>query len=80
MPNKQELEEMRELAAEADRVLAPNSVFNRVLTNVTKKYIQELTQAPVYDLTARAAHAKLIALEAIKGEFRILSNNYKVNK
>lgn len=71
-------EELQELAAEAERLLAPGSLFNRIVKTILADTMQELIQAPLYDLTAQAAHAKMRALESIKGQLQIVVNDAKM--
>jgi hypothetical protein len=68
-------EEMHELAAEAKAMLAPGSLFNKICTNLVAEAVAELTAAPMYDLTARAAHARMKALEDIKQRLKIFQDN-----
>lgn len=71
-------EELLELAAEAERLLAPNSLFQRILKTITADAVAELVQAPLYDLTAQAAHARMRALESIRGQLQIIVNDAKM--
>lgn len=67
--------ERDELAAEAKSMLAPGSMFNRVVTELVKEAIAELTAAPLYDLTARAAHARMKSLEDIKQRLKVIQDD-----
>lgn len=68
-------EEVQELAATAKALLAPGSTFNRVVNTLVAEAVAELTAAPMYDLTARRAHARMKALEDIKQRLRTLEND-----
>lgn len=68
-------EEVEELAAEAKAMLAPGSIFNRVVTALVAEAVAELTAAPMYNLTARAAHARMKSLEDIKQRLKIFQDN-----
>lgn len=72
-------EELQELAAEANRLLEPNSLFNRIVKTLVADAVAELVQAQLYTLTARAAHAKLHALESIKGQLQVIINDAKMD-
>lgn len=71
-------EELQELAVEANRLLEPNSLFNRIVKTLISDAVTELVQAPLYTLTARAAHAKLHALDSIKGQLQVIVNDAKM--
>lgn len=68
-------EEIEELAAEAKALLAPNSLFNKIVTTLVREAVAELTAAPLYDLTARAAHARMKSLEDIKQRLKVIQDN-----
>lgn len=68
-------DEIIELGEIAKQMLAPNSTFNRVVTKLVGEAVAELTAAPVYDLTARQAHARMKALEDIKQRLANLVND-----
>lgn len=59
-------EERLELAATAKALLEPNSIFNKIVTTLVAESVQQLASAPLYDLTARQAHARMRSLEDIK--------------
>lgn len=78
-------DEIIELGENAKHLLAPGSLFNRVVTTLVAEAVAELTAAPVYDLTARHAHARMKSLEDIKQRLQLLVNDAtvaskKVNK
>lgn len=75
MEGMTDLEKKEALAAEAGRLLQPGSMFNQIITSLTSECIQELTNAAIGDLTATAAHAKLKALNDIKGRLRSIQND-----
>jgi hypothetical protein len=68
-------EERQELAAAAKAMLAPNSVFNRIVNTLVAECLTELTSAPLYDLTAQQAHARMKSLEDIKQRLNVLMND-----
>ena len=68
-------EEVEELAAGAKALLAPGSLFNRVVNGLVVECMEELTSAPLYDLTARRAHARMKSLEDIKQRLTSLVND-----
>lgn len=69
------LHEKVELGEEAKRLLAPGSMFNRVVTTLTAEYMNELIQSDVGGLTASAAHASMKALNDIKGRLKMIEND-----
>lgn len=56
-------------ALEANSVL-DSPVFKEAHFELRKSYFQELLAAPVYDLTAQRAHAKLLALEDVVSQLK----------
>lgn len=68
-------EEIQELGANAKAMLAPGSTFNRVVTTLVAECVRELASAPLYDLTAQQAHARMRSLEDIKARLQILIND-----
>lgn len=68
-------EEVQELGATAKSMLAPGSAFNRIVNTLVAEAVTELTAAPMYDLTARRAHARMKSLEDIKARLRTLEND-----
>jgi hypothetical protein len=74
------LHEKIELGEEAKRLLAPGSMFNKIVTALLVEYTDVLIQAPVGDLTAHAAHASMKALNDIKGRMQIIANDATMAK
>ncbi len=68
-------EEVQELGATAKAMLVPGSIFNRIVTTLVAECVTELASAPLYDLTARRAHARMQGLEDIKKRLQILVND-----
>lgn len=68
-------DEKAELAATAKAMLAPGSVFNKIVTALVSEAVTELASAPLYDLTARQAHARMKSLEDIKVRLQIFIND-----
>jgi len=75
MTKELSLEQKQELAAEADRLLEPGSMFNAIVTLLVGESVAQLVEADIGGLTATAAHARIKALEDIKGRLRILKND-----
>lgn len=68
-------EERSELAATAKALLAPGSIFNKIVTALVAECVVELASAPLYDLTARQAHARMKSLEDIKQRLQVFVND-----
>lgn len=71
-------EEIIQLGEEANRLLTPGSLFNRVVKTLTSQYIQELMAITPGELTATGVHAKLIALNDITRSLKVLSDDLVV--
>lgn len=66
-----EIEQYAEMAKE----LEENKIFQSIITTLLAESIQELVNADVGGLTAQAAHARIKALNEIKGRIKAFQND-----
>jgi hypothetical protein len=71
--------QVQERAHEAQSII-DSPVFKEAHLALRKQYFNDLLQAPVYDLTARQAHARLRALEDVIGQLKSFVTEDKMAK
>lgn len=64
-------------AADA-RALINSEIFDRAMKALEVRYMKELVQAPLGDLTATAAHARLKAIQDIRMHLNSYSTDEKM--
>lgn len=69
------VEQKVQLAEEAKLLLAPGSMFNKIVTALTAECMEELIQNDVGSLTATRAHGTMKGLNEIKGRLQVLVND-----
>lgn len=72
------LEERVTLGDEAKRLLAEGSMFNRILSEVTRDYIAALLTTNPGSQEAIACHSGLKALQHIKESVKVIENDAAV--
>ena len=80
MTQKMTLEAKQALAKEADLLLKDDSLFNSIVNVLIQECMVELLEAPIGDLTATAAHARMKGLNDIKGRLRMIKNDATMAK
>lgn len=72
-------QELDELASDISS-FTNSRAFGVVFAGLQAKYIQQLLQANVGDLTAASAHASMKVLEDVKGELKLFHNEIKMRE
>lgn len=75
MMQEKDRERIIEDAEEAKRLLAPASIFNRIVSELLAEHVETLLNVPVGDLTAASAHASMKSLNDIKIRMRTFVTN-----